>query len=66
MTKTFHKIEQFPNRREVYKYGFNQGFGRCLKFVIAFLREKDAPLVAQNEVRNYVLERKIPKKKAKL
>jgi len=50
------------NKREVYTYGFNKGFGRCLKFVIAFLREKDAPLETQNEIRNYVLNHKMPRK----
>ena len=58
MTKTFNKIEKLPNRKEVYKYGFNQGFGRCLKFIIAFLREKETPQEVQNEIRQYVLKRK--------
>jgi hypothetical protein len=62
MTKIYDKIEKLPNRREVYKEGFNRGFGRCLKFTVAFLRQQNFSEKTQSEVITFVLNRKLRKK----
>jgi len=57
------KIDNIPNKEEAYKMGYRKGFGRALGLCISFMREYDIDSFFIKEMKEYVLKRRLKRKK---